>query len=385
MRIMDTVRLAGGEARVVGGAVRDVLLARAIGDIDLAVNLPPERVMELLAQQHIKAVPTGIAHGTVTAVIDRIGYELTALRRDVETDGRHAQVAFTDDWREDAARRDFTFNALYVDTDGKLTDYFDGAADAAAGRVRFIGHAHARIREDVLRILRFFRFYAWFGRGEPDAEGLAACRELGELMPRLSAERVAREVMKLLAASNPMPAWQLMIDNGVLRHFLIEATGITRLKVLLDAEHVYGEPSAPITRLGALLPQDKGVATAVAARLKLSRRDTELLAVLAVLPNKLCGKLTPLPLRRLLYTQGVGACRAAILIHGEAIAEALAVIDAWENPIFPLRGDDIVALGVATGPQVGVILRAVEEWWIAGDFRASRALCLTYAQMYWKS
>jgi len=379
-RLMKALHEAGGEARVVGGAVRDVLLGRKVGDIDLAANLPPEQVMEILAQHKIKTVPTGLAHGTITAVVDHVGYEITTLRRDVETDGRHARVAFTDDWREDAARRDFTFNALYADSAGQLYDYFDGMKDAQAGHVRFIGEAQARIREDVLRILRFFRFYAWFGKEAADVEGLAACRELAALIPRLSVERIAREVIKLLAAENPVPSWRLMSDSGVTPYFLVEATNLMRLQALVDNEKQYDEPPLALARLAALLPQDEVVALSVAKRLKLSKRESEKLCVLAKLPTLMRDH----PLRRLLYHYGAENCCAALFLHGENMAQALGTLAAWENPVFPIKGEDIVKQGIPASPRIGDILRAVEEWWIAGDFRAGREACLAQAHEHGK-
>ena len=379
-RVMTALREAGGEARVVGGAVRDVLLGRKVGDIDLATTVPPQQVMEILARQHIKTVPTGLAHGTITAVVDHVGYEIPTLRRDVETDGRHAQVAFTDDWREDAARRDFTFNALYVDEAGQLYDYFGGMEDAQAGRVRFIGDARARIREDVLRILRFFRFYAYFGSGEVDSEGLAACRELADLIPRLSVERIAREVLKLLAAENPVAAWRLMSESGVTAHFLGEAVGIARLQALVENEKRHHELSATLVRLAALLPQDESVAARVAARLKLSKRESDRLGVLSKVPAMLRDNLTPVALRRIVYRYGTENCRAALVLEGKDIASLLPVITAWENPIFPIKGEDLVKQGIPASPRIGEILREVEAWWIAGDFQAGREACLVQAR-----
>jgi poly(A) polymerase len=341
--------------------------------------------MEILARQGVKTVPTGLAHGTVTAVVDHAGYEITTLRRDVATDGRHAQVAFTDDWRADAARRDFTFNALYLDAEGRLYDYFGGADDAASGHVRFIGDARARIAEDVLRILRFFRFYAWFGKGGADAEGLAACRELAHLMPRLSAERVARETLKLLAAENPLPAWSLMCESGVAASFMPEARDLGRLQALLENEKRHREKPSALLRFAALLPEDEAVAASVAARLRLSRRDGEALGALAKLPGLLRGVSDAAGLRRLLYVYGAENCRAAAFLAGVRIAESLAVIGAWENPVFPLKGEDLVKRGVAAGPRVGEILRELEKEWIDGDFRAGREACLAWISRHVKN
>ncbi len=379
-RIMQALAVAG-EARVVGGAVRDALLKGKIGDIDLATTLPPERVMELLAGQGIKTVPTGLAHGTVTAVIDHIGYEITSLRRDVETDGRHAQVAFTNDWRIDAARRDFTFNALYLDADGKIYDFFGGGEDAQKGHIRFIGDAQTRIREDVLRILRFFRFTAFLGKGEPDGAALAACRELAALIPRLSAERVMREVIRLLSAPNPCVAWQLMDECGVTQQVLPEAASLSSLQTLLKNETANHEPPAALTRLAALLPPDAVVADTIATRLKFSNRDNDRLCAIV----KATQNLRDQPLRPVIYAYGVDAVRAAIFLYGKNISESLAILAAWEKPVFPIRGEDIIASGVPAGAQIGTILRAVEKWWIEGDFRAGREGCLTQVEQHMKN
>ncbi len=378
-RLQTSLR-EGGEARVVGGAVRDVLVGRKVGDIDLATTLPPNRVMEILAKASIKTAPTGLAHGTITAIIDHVGYEITTLRRDIETDGRHAQVAFTDDWREDAARRDFTMNALYVDAEGLLYDYYNGEEDAKAGRVRFIGDARARIREDVLRILRFFRFTAFFGKEEPDADSLSACCELAPLIPHLSAERIAHEVAKLLTAENPLPAWRLIVEGGITQHCLPEATDLAHLQTLLETEKRHNTPPSAWVRLGALLPPDEAIAASVAARLKLSKRDTETLRVLAVLPSLLRGNIAPATLRNMIYDYGTELCCAAALLNGENVTEAFATIDAWENPVFPIKGEDIVKQGIPAGPRIGESLRAVETWWRETDFRADRAACLAQAQ-----
>ncbi|MDR3450753.1 MAG: CCA tRNA nucleotidyltransferase [Alphaproteobacteria bacterium] len=384
-RIMDVAREAGGEARVVGGAVRDVIRGGKIGDIDLASTLPPQRMMEILPAQGIKIVPTGLAHGTVTAVVDHVGYEITTLRHDVETDGRRAQVEFTDDWQSDAARRDFTMNALYADADGTLYDYFGGAEDARTGHVRFIGDAEARIREDVLRILRFFRFYAWFGKGDPDDAALSACRALANLTPTLSAERVAKEILKLLAAENPVAAWRLMMDSGVAAQGAGEAVDIARLSALIEREQKYAARLDGLARLASLLPENAATAEKIAARLKLSNRDGDRLAALAILPEQLRKNAGAQGLRRILYAHGAENVQAALFLNEGDIGAALTVIEAWENPLFPIKGEDIVASGIPAGPRIGEILRAVEEWWIAGDFRSSRAACLAHAAQYGKN
>jgi poly(A) polymerase len=384
-RIMEIARAGGGEVRVVGGAVRDLLLGRVAGEIDFATTLPPEKISELLTKAGLKAVPTGIEFGTVTAVLDGKGYEITTLRHDIETDGRRAKVAFTDDWQGDAARRDFTMNALYVDANGKLYDYFDGQKDLSAGLVRFIGDARARIEEDVLRILRFFRFYAWFGRGVIEAEGFAACRELAHLIPQLSVERVWREIVKLLAADNPLPSWQLLCDAKILDTILPEAKNTAQLKSLIAVETKYETPPSSLRRLAALLSAREISAQNIAQKLKLSKREAASLEHLIGLPARLVGKLDPVPFRRVLFEYGVDVARDAALLCGAAHPEsdlepALAAAAEWIIPIFPMQGEDLLKLGMKPGPAMGVLLKDLEERWIANDFKLSRAECLAAAK-----
>jgi poly(A) polymerase len=367
LKIITALKEAG-ETRIVGGAVRDAVMQRAIGDIDMATTVLPQHMMEILPRHGIKCVPTGLAHGTITAVVDHVGYEITTLRRDVATDGRHATVAFTDDWQSDAARRDFTFNALSMDEAGKIFDYFNGINDALAGRVYFIGDADARIREDVLRILRFFRFNAWFGN-TMDETGLNACRANATLIPTLSAERVAKETLKLLAAPNPAPIWDIMLQNNIAQHISPNAINIQRLSSLT-------QQNDGLLALAALLPEDETIAAATAARLKLSNKDTEALTSLAKLPALLRNSLTPLKVRPLLYRFGANICRRALPLTGENTTDAAQIIAAWENPLFPIRGEDLLRLGIPAGKQIGDILNTIENWWIAHDFRPSRADCL---------
>jgi poly(A) polymerase len=234
--VMAALSAAGGEARFVGGCVRDALVGRKVRDVDIATHEPPERVLNLLARAGIKAIPTGIKHGTVTAVIGARHFEITTLRRDVETYGRHAKVEYTDDWQADAARRDFTMNALFCGADGSIYDPFGGAADLRAQRVRFVGDPEARIREDVLRLLRFFRFHAHYGKPPPDAAALAACRSLAHLLPTLSGERICAETLKLLSAPEPADVIDLMGEAGVLANFLPEATRNDQLRALVALE-----------------------------------------------------------------------------------------------------------------------------------------------------
>jgi poly(A) polymerase len=385
IRILAALKKGGGTVRFVGGAVRDALAGREVGEIDFACDLPPPTTMDLLTAAGIKTAPTGLEHGTVTAIADHKGYEITTLRHDVETYGRKAKVAFTDDWQQDAARRDFTINALYADEAGTLYDYFNGREDLALGRVRFIGAATDRIQEDVLRILRFFRFYAWFGKTEMDSEGLHACARLAHLLPQLSAERIWREIGKLLSAENPAPSWRLMITEKILSPFLPEAGNVVRLEKLGVAERRYEAPIQALVRLAALLPPDEDVAERVAQKFKMANREREHLRLLTMLPARLRGKLDPIPFRRALYEYGADACRAAALLlaadePGADLEDALAIAADWQKPVFPLQGEDLLALGLKPGPRVGEILRKVEEWWGAQDFKPTRRECLAEAE-----
>jgi poly(A) polymerase len=391
--VMAALIAAGGEARFVGGCVRDAILGRAVSDVDIATHEPPERVMNLLKRARIKVVPTGIKHGTVTAVVGHKHFEITTLRRDIETDGRRAKVEYTSDWAADAARRDFTMNAMFCGVDGALYDPFGGVADLKAHKVRFVGDAEARIREDVLRLLRFFRFQAHYGSPPPDHAALEACRNLAHLLPSLSGERVAGETLKLLAAADPAGVVELMQQDGVLRHFLPEATNVRRLRALIAIEGAAPRElvarADPIRRLAALIDGSPESAAAVAGRLKFSNAERERLVGLAddvaVTPD-----LSQQSRHRLVYRLGNSRFRDRSLI-GWASAVAVDTVPdpragegwldllratGWEAPRFPLKGRDAVKLGVAPGPDVGRLVTQVEDWWIAGDFAADRATCL---------
>jgi poly(A) polymerase len=369
------VLAALGGGRFVGGCVRDALLGRAVGDIDIATPLTPEEVTRHLTAAAIKVVPTGLAHGTVTAVAAGRPFEITTLRRDVETDGRHARVDFTDDWAEDAKRRDFTMNALFLDADGAVFDPVGGLADLHARRVRFVGDPMTRIGEDVLRILRFYRFHAHYGAGDPDPAARTACRASAHLLPNLSRERVAGELMKLLAAPDPMPTLRLMEEDGVLAAILPEARRLDRLGALIPLEPM----PDPIRRLAALID---GGAEEVAERLRLSTADRERLVTLAVprVPIDLAGD-EPAQ-HRALYRLGANRYRDLVLLRGaesghtDRARALLALAERWPVPKFPLRGADVTKAGVPSGPAVGRLLGEIEAWWQEGDFRADRAQCL---------
>ncbi|MDE2164938.1 MAG: CCA tRNA nucleotidyltransferase [Alphaproteobacteria bacterium] len=371
-RVMRALTAPDAAPRFVGGAVRDAVLGRTVIDIDIATPLKPEAVMERLTAAGIRAVPTGIAHGTVTAATPKRHFEITTLRRDVETYGRHAKVAFDADWEGDARRRDFTMNALSLDTGGALYDYVGGLADLKAGRVRFVGDPATRIHEDVLRLLRFYRFFAYFGRDTGDRAARVACREAAPLLPTLSAERVAAELLKLLAAPEPLPALRLMRADGVLQVLLPEAGALTRLRRLIALEP---EPD-PIRRLAALIVRDPA---AVAERLKLAgaQRD-RLIAMCTRPPAELRGDRAAQ--RRALYRWGTELYRDHVLLAAATsgrhnIAPLLMLAKNWKAPRFPLRGRDLVAAGVAPGPAIGELLAALEAWWIESGFRATTAQC----------
>ena len=364
-RLLRTLGAGDGETRFVGGCVRDTLLGLAVSDVDLATRLTPEEVARRLGKAGIKAVPTGIAHGTITAVIGGAPVEVTTLRRDVATDGRRATIAFTGDWREDAARRDFTINALLADpVSSQVVDYFGGVADLAARRVRFIGEPLQRIAEDHLRILRFFRFHARFGAGAPDAEALEACAARANDLMALSRERIADELLKLLGLPNPAPTVALMIANGILRPVLPEIRAADRLTALVGAEAEARIAAEPIRRLAALLPADPEVAAAVAARLRLSKRAARRL-VSAVDPTL----DAPEPLA---YRIGNAEAVDRFLLAGKTEID-LPALQLWPRPRLGIGGGDLIAMGLQPGPVVAATLQAIERDWAAAGFPDDKA------------
>ena len=382
--LIEALDRAGIDFRFVGGVVRDGLLGRPVADIDLATPSPPDAVIRAIEAAGLKAIPTGLAHGTVTALVKGRHFEITTLRRDVETDGRHAVVAFTDDWREDAARRDFTMNALYADRDGRITDFFGGIADARAGRVRFIGDPARRIEEDGLRILRFFRFHAWYGQVAPDPDGLAACAAMAGMIDRLSGERIQAEIFKLLGAPDPAPVWQAMIAHGIVAHLIPAATRVDDLARLVAAERGLGLPAGPLRRLAALTgPTDGGQIAALKARLKLSNQDEETLRSVDGMSDGLA-LLAKGDFGQALYGREPGVVRDAALVAYartgcpdlRTVADLRQFSKSWREPRFPLSGGDLTALGIAPGPAMGSLLKQVEDWWMAGGFVADREGCL---------
>ena len=360
--LLDALGAGDGLTRFVGGAVRDQLLKLQLSDVDLATRLRPDEVVERLQSAGIKAVPTGIEHGTITAVSEGQPVEVTTLRRDVSTDGRRATVAFTDDWKEDAARRDFTINALMADpVTGEIFDYFGGLADLQERRVRFIGDPLQRIAEDHLRILRFFRFQARFGRGEPDEAALEACTARANDLMALSRERIADELLKLLAVPDPTPTVELMLTRRILQPVLpeIEAAALATLRQLVAAEADSGLEAQPLRRLAALLPADPPLAERVAARLKLSNRARKRLACAA------SRQLDADP-RALAYRAGTQCALDRLLLAGRP-ADA-AAIAGWAVPRLPIAGGALISRGVPQGPEVARTLRRIEERWVAAGF-----------------
>jgi poly(A) polymerase len=364
-RLLRALGAEAGETRFVGGCVRDTLLGLEVSDVDLATRLTPDAVVDRLEKARIKAVPTGIAHGTVTAVIGGAPVEVTTLRRDVTTDGRRATVAFTDDWREDAARRDFTINALSADAGtGEVFDYFGGMADLKDRRVRFIGEPLQRIAEDHLRILRFFRFHARFGAGEPEAEGLEACAARANDLMALSRERIADELLKLLALPDPAPTVALMLDRGILRPVLPEIQSADRLGVLVKAESAAGIAAEAVRRFAALLPSDPEMAAAVAARLRLSKRLAKRLVSAAQ-----TGLEAP---EVLAYRIGAAEAVDRFLLYADPPPACLAALEQWKRPRLPVGGGDLVAMGLEAGPVVAATIQAIEREWVAGGFSGDR-------------
>lgn len=356
--------LGEGNARWVGGAVRDTLLGLTVKDIDCATPLEPAEVIERLERAGIRTIPTGIQHGTVTALLKRGNVEITTLRHDLETDGRRAEVSFSADWREDASRRDFTINALYADpVTLELYDWFGGIEDLRARRVRFIGDPRQRIREDHLRILRYFRFQARFG-AEPDPEAEEACTELRGTLKGLSRERVGWELQTLLALPDPAPTVTRMHELGVLQVVMPESgkRELAALTQLVTTESAAGLPPDALRRMAALLPPIPTLAETIAARLRLSGKQRKHLACVA--ERTAADGENP---RALAYREGLECATDRLLLGGFDVSPLLG----WENPDLPLKGGDIVARGVKAGPEIARILRQIEQRWIAEGFPAS--------------
>jgi len=378
------VALGADKLRFVGGCVRDALLGHIVHDVDAATILEPSQVMELLKQHAIKAIPTGIEHGTVTAVINGKYFEVTTLRRDVSTDGRHATVAYTNNWQEDAARRDFTMNALYCDAEGNITDYFGGVEDAQKGIVKFIGDAQQRIVEDALRILRFFRFYAHYGNAALDKDGLQACEAMATMIDALSGERIQQEMCKLLLAGKAAVVVDVMQQAGVLKHVVGSKVNVEALVMLPALLHEAQESSDAMLALAALLRSANGDATQLVqhihTRWKLSNAQARQLKLLSTTrlqlttfealtkrQIRLMGKQDFIHLMLLYAAEGA--------TH-EPVLAAIALARTWEIPVFPVNGDDLKAQGIGEGRELGETLKKLEAEWEKGGYVVSKETLL---------
>lgn len=370
--LMSVLNEYPGEARIVGGAVRDALLnifwqkKRNVGDVDIASTLTPEENMKRLERAGIKVIPTGLKHGTVTAVIDKKHFEITTLRRDVSTDGRHAEVEYTDDWTEDAKRRDFTINALYLDMDGKVYDPLDGFKDLKAVRVSFIGDANKRIEEDALRILRFFRFSADIEVGGVDEAGMLACAENKSLIGNLSGERIWQEFQKILQSKRVSQAIPVLATIGILREILPDVKPYDQFLKYVKLEKKLKRRDV-IGRLSCLLPYDEAIIKKTAKQLKLSNNDRDLLLKYGEDYPK--HDLEIKSLRKVIYKFGKDVVIHNLTRRGDLDPKTLAYIKDYDIPEMPFRGQDLLDQGWPAGREVGAELKRLEQDWIEKDFR----------------
>ncbi len=393
--VINALTAEGTEVRFVGGCVRDALLHKEANDIDLATSDNPEKVMTLLIHAGIRAIPTGIDHGTVTAVVDGKSFEITTLRVDLETDGRRAVIGFTDSWVIDAKRRDFTFNALSASVDGDIYDPTSGLWDLAHGQVRFIGNAHNRIAEDYLRILRYFRFYGALGRSPIDSEALAAIRHYAKNLSDLSGERICNELFKILCVPDPAGILIKMRGSSVLDKILPEAQNLEVLRLVnwleTRAINIDGINPDPIRHLAALICTNVKNTDELAQRLRLSNKDQAHLKALCAPTIKVAPDMGILSENKILRKYGLDLFRdLALLAWGKEMYENqflpsnrkqswVAMLErtaSWVTPVFPLTGKDVKALGVEPGPQIGELITRVEDWWESNDYIANRQMCL---------
>ena len=377
---------AGIDARAVGGSVRNSLLGLPVKDIDIATPAEPAEVMAAARAAGLKTFETGLKHGTITLVAGQVPFEVTTLRRDEDTDGRHARVVFTQDWAEDAKRRDFTINALYCDAQGQLYDPLGGYPDIVARRVRFIGSAHDRIREDYLRILRFFRFTSDYAEGEPDAAGLAACQDLKQGISTLSGERLRSELLRILVTPRAANNIAIMNTSGLLDHITGVACHPSLLARMIACEDAADFDPDPILRLGSLVLGRPGVSTAVRKHLRLSNPEYERLSRMAMHDRAFMPDATEHAAKAFIYRHGPEAFRDGVMLtwaksgstdEPSAVGpwtSRLNLAQSWSAPELPVNGTDVMALGLASGPGVGQVLSAFEDWWIAADFPAEPAV-----------
>lgn len=385
--VFDALEAKGGEVRVVGGAIRNALMGEAVDDIDLCTTLLPEETTQALETANIKAIPTGLEFGTITAVVNRTAFEITTLREDVETDGRHAVVKFGKDWTKDALRRDLTINALYCDREGKLYDPLEGFEDIQNKDIRFIGDASERIEEDYLRILRFYRFFAWYGTGRPDASGLKACAKLKDGLLSISVERIWVELKKTLSAKDPSRALLWMRTTGVLNLVVPEGEkwGIDLIPSLMNVEEQHSFKIDPMLRLMAIMPPRGDAVDSLATRLKLSGAEIKRLMLWTKTPKVEQGT-DQQSLEKFFYENDEQAVRDVLQLdiatlegRGEDSADALKVAlgflkeaQKWERPRLPVRGKDLLDLGHEAGPKVGKIIKSLEGKWIDSGFKLNK-------------
>ncbi len=399
-KLLAALSVGGEDARVVGGAVRNTLLGQEVSDIDIATTCLPEETLRRAADAGFKAVPTGIDHGTITVIAEGRPFEVTTLRADVETDGRHAEVAYGRDWQVDANRRDFTINALYVEADGAIVDLVGGLADIESRTLRFIGDPEQRIREDYLRIMRFFRFFAWYGKGRPESEGLKACARLKDGLARLSAERIWSEMKKLLAAPDPSRALLWMRQAGVLTAVLPESEkwGIDTIHGLVRTEQDLRWEIDPLLRLASMIPPQAGRIAEMASRLKLSNNERARLEAWAetAMPQP---EISETGFAKKLYRsdkQGMRDRLRLALVSARAdavndnnammraghLSKLLEFLDYYEKPKFPLSGEDLLSAGLEKGPEIGKMQRALEDEWIESAFTLDRDALLAKISQY---
>lgn len=389
-RLLAALSQDDEESRIAGGAVRNALMGKAVSDIDIATTTIPDETEKRAQALGFRTVATGKEHGTITVIANGVPFEVTTLRTDVATDGRHATVAFGKDWTIDAGRRDFTINGLYATAKGEVIDLVGGLADLEARRLRFIGDADARIREDYLRVLRFFRFFAWYGEGRPDADGLRACARLKDGMRQLSAERVWSELKKLLSAPDPSRALLWMRQSGVLTVILPESEkwGIDAIHALIAAGRDLGWPDDPLLRLASMVPPDAARMAGLAARLKLSKAEASRLSAWAmsdaISPDTSEAVLAKIAYRgdrqavedrlrlSLASARGRVSDDPAALVQAGGYLRLLRFLEGWQKPVFPLKGSDLAELGMAAGPDMGKALATLEAEWIEGGFHAAR-------------
>ena len=366
-RVFKVIADAGGEARVAGGAVRNALLKEKVTEVDVATTLSPEHVMEVCKAAGLSVHPTGIDHGTVTVVADHHPYEVTTLRHDVETDGRRAKVKFTDDWQADAMRRDFTMNAMYCDARGKIYDFTDGYRDISRKRIIFVGSPHKRIEEDYLRILRFFRFHARYGKGVPDKAGLAACVRHRKGLDGLSAERIRQEMFKLMVAPGAVPTLKLMHKHGILDRLLPYTE---------DWRVISRLPADPVLRLSVLASEPRSMHEKWRLSNHEAKRIERIVSMMAPSPA-----LRPREQRIILYQTGAETWRDLVRVawaRSKASTDdrtwrrLLRLPDRWEMPGLPVSGRDLIEAGVTPGPEMGALLRRIEDWWVASDFKPGK-------------